>query len=38
MQAYDSVAMNVDLEVGEDQMFNMMGRKLLKHVKKKSLS
>lgn len=32
MQAYDSVAMNVDLEVGgSDQMFNMlMGRKLVR--------
>lgn len=37
MQAYDSVAMNVDLEVGgNDQMFNMMmGRKLMRHMLKK---
>ncbi|MHB8903499.1 MAG: tyrosine--tRNA ligase [Patescibacteria group bacterium] len=36
-QAYDSVAMDVDLEVGgNDQMFNMMcGRDLLKAVKNK---
>ena len=37
MQAYDSVAMDVDLEVGgTDQMFNMlMGRKLARHVLEK---
>lgn len=37
MQAYDSVAMDVDLEVGgRDQMFNMMmGRKLMKQILKK---
>lgn len=37
MQAYDSVAMNVDLEIGgKDQMFNMlMGRKLMRHMLKK---
>ncbi len=37
MQAYDSVAMNVDLEVGgKDQMFNMMmGRKLMRNMLKK---
>lgn len=37
MQAYDSVAMDVDLEVGgRDQMFNMMmGRKLMKQMLKK---
>ena len=37
MQAYDSVAMNVDLEVGgKDQMFNMMmGRKLMRNILKK---
>lgn len=37
MQAYDSVAMNVDLEVGgTDQMFNMlMGRKLMRNMKRK---
>ena len=37
MQAYDSVAMNVDLEIGgTDQMFNMlMGRKLMRHMLKK---
>lgn len=37
MQAYDSVAMEVDLEVGgRDQMFNMMmGRKLMKQILKK---
>lgn len=37
MQAYDSVAMNVDVEVGgTDQMFNMMmGRKLMRHMLKK---
>jgi tyrosyl-tRNA synthetase len=37
MQAYDSVAMNVDLEIGgSDQMFNMlMGRKLMRHMLKK---
>jgi len=36
-QAYDSVAMNVDLEIGgNDQMFNMMcGRDLLRILKKK---
>jgi len=36
-QAYDSVAMDVDLEVGgNDQMFNMMcGRSLLKSIKNK---
>ncbi|HBB54387.1 TPA: tyrosine--tRNA ligase [Candidatus Nomurabacteria bacterium] len=34
MQAYDSVAMDVDLEIGgSDQMFNMlMGRKLMRHM------
>ena len=37
MQAYDSVAMDVDLEVGgKDQMFNMMmGRKLMRNMLKK---
>jgi len=37
MQAYDSVAMDVDLEVGgKDQMFNMlMGRKLMRNILKK---
>ncbi|MBU0731742.1 tyrosine--tRNA ligase [Patescibacteria group bacterium] len=37
MQGYDSVAMDVDLEVGgSDQMFNMMaGRELMKDYKKK---
>ncbi len=37
MQAYDSVAMDVDLEVGgRDQMFNMlMGRKLMRQMLKK---
>lgn len=37
MQAYDSVAMNVDVEIGgTDQMFNMMmGRKLMRHILKK---
>lgn len=37
MQAYDSVAMDVDLEVGgTDQMFNMlMGRKLMRNMKRK---
>lgn len=37
MQAYDSVAMNVDLEMGgKDQMFNMMiGRKLMRNMLKK---
>jgi len=37
MQAYDSVAMDVDLEVGgNDQMFNMMaGRTLMKKMKNK---
>jgi len=37
MQAYDSVAMDVDLEIGgTDQMFNMMmGRKLLRKIKEK---
>jgi tyrosyl-tRNA synthetase len=37
LQAYDSVAMNVDVEVGgSDQMFNMMmGRKLMRHIFKK---
>ena len=37
MQAYDSVAMEVDLEIGgTDQMFNMlMGRKLMRHMLKK---
>ncbi len=36
-QAYDSVALNVDLEIGgNDQMFNMMcGRDLMKAIKKK---
>jgi len=39
-QAYDSVAMDVDLEVGgNDQMFNMMcGRDLLKNLKNKEKS
>lgn len=34
MQGYDSVAMNVDLEIGgEDQKFNMlMGRKLMRNI------
>src|SRR3989344_2982144 len=34
MQAYDSVVMEVDLEIsGSDQMFNMlMGRKLMRHM------
>jgi tyrosyl-tRNA synthetase len=37
MQAYDSVHMNIDLEVGgTDQMFNMlMGRKLMRNMKGK---
>lgn len=37
MQAYDSIAMNVDLELGgTDQTFNMlMGRKLMRNVLKK---
>jgi len=37
MQAYDSVAMNVDLEIGAtDQTFNMlMGRKLMRNMLKK---
>jgi tyrosyl-tRNA synthetase len=37
MQAYDSVAMDVDVEIGgTDQMFNMlMGRDLMRHMKKK---
>lgn len=37
IQAYDSVHMEVDLEVGgSDQMFNMMmGRKLMRHMLKK---
>src|SRR3989344_3069537 len=37
MQAYDSVVMDVDLEVGgKDQMFNMMmGRKLMRNMMKK---
>ena len=37
MQAYDSVHMEVDLEIGgTDQMFNMlMGRKLMRHMLKK---
>lgn len=37
IQAYDSVAMNVDVEVGgSDQMFNMMmGRKLMRNMLKK---
>jgi len=37
MQAYDSVAMDVDLELGgTDQMFNMlMGRKLMRNILKK---
>src|SRR3989338_2503860 len=37
MQAYDSVALNVDLEIGAtDQTFNMlMGRKLMRHMLKK---
>jgi tyrosyl-tRNA synthetase len=37
LQAYDSVAMNVDVEVGgSDQMFNMMmGRKLMRNILKK---
>ena len=39
-QAYDSVAMNVDLEIGgNDQMFNMLcGRKLMKALGKKDKS
>ena len=34
MQAYDSVVMNIDLEIGgTDQMFNMLlGRKLMRHI------
>jgi tyrosyl-tRNA synthetase len=37
MQAYDSVHMDIDVEVGgEDQTFNMlMGRKLMRNLKKK---
>jgi tyrosyl-tRNA synthetase len=37
LQAYDSVVMDVDLEIGgNDQMFNMMmGRKLMRNMKKK---
>ncbi len=37
MQAYDSIHMNVDLEIGgTDQMFNMMmGRKLMRNMLKK---
>lgn len=37
MQGYDSVAMNVDLEIGgSDQIFNMlMGRKLMRNILKK---
>lgn len=37
MQAYDSVEMDIDVEVGgEDQTFNMlMGRKLMRNLKKK---
>lgn len=37
LQGYDSVAMDVDLEIGgRDQMFNMMmGRKLMRNMKKK---
>jgi tyrosyl-tRNA synthetase len=37
MQGYDSIAMNIDVEVGgTDQMFNMlMGRKLMRNIKKK---
>lgn len=37
MQAYDSVALDVDLEIGgSDQTFNMlMGRKLMRNIKKK---
>lgn len=37
LQAYDSVAMDVDLEIGgSDQMFNMMmGRKLMRNIKQK---
>lgn len=37
LQAYDSVAMDVDLEIGgSDQMFNMMmGRKLMRNMKQK---
>jgi tyrosyl-tRNA synthetase len=37
MQAYDSVVMDVDLELGAtDQMFNMLlGRKLMRHILKK---
>lgn len=37
MQGYDSVAMNVDVEVGgSDQTFNMLiGRKLMRNIKKK---
>jgi len=38
MQGYDSVAMDVDVEIGgTDQMFNMMiGRDLMKKIKKKN--
>lgn len=37
LQGYDSVAMDIDLEIGgTDQMFNMMmGRKLMRNIKKK---
>ncbi len=37
MQAYDSVALDVDLEIGgNDQMFNMLlGRKLMRHISHK---
>jgi tyrosyl-tRNA synthetase len=37
MQAYDSVVLNVDLEIGgNDQMFNMLlGRKLMRHMLRK---
>ena len=37
LQAYDSIAMDVDLEIGgSDQMFNMMmGRKLMRKMKQK---
>lgn len=37
LQAYDCVVMDVDMEIGgSDQMFNMlMGRKLMRHMKKK---
>lgn len=37
LQGYDSVAMDIDLEIGgSDQMFNMMmGRKLMRNIKQK---